>query len=127
MPMAPLRYCSQPGCSTRVTKGRCAAHRQQHERYRGSRIARGYDAQWLKLRAWFIRQPENVLCCLCREQGKTRLTEEVDHIKPFHGLHDPLRLAVSNLQGLCGACHRRKHGHSSPQGGGSEDRDPHAA
>ena len=28
-------------------------------------------------------------------------TRQVDHIVPFHGYDDPLRLLRSNLQGLC--------------------------
>jgi len=34
--------------------------------------------------------------------------EEVDHIRPFHGPADPLRLDASNLQSLCHACHVTK-------------------
>ena len=109
----PMRPCLEPRCPTLVpvtsgTRGRCPAHAREHERFRGSRIERGYDNAWLKLRAWFIRQPENVLCRMCSAKGKTRCTDEVDHIVPFEGLHDPLRLAVSNLQGLCVECHRAK-------------------
>jgi len=35
-------------------------------------------------------------------------TRQIDHIVPFRGLDDPLRLDRANLQGLCASCHSRK-------------------
>ena len=71
-----------------------------------SASARGYDWAWRKLRqqhmAWFP------LCEHCEREGKVVQGEEVDHIIPFNGPHDPLRLTASNLQTLCRSCHRRK-------------------
>lgn len=118
MSLAPLRPCpgppGQPRCPHRavVPSGHCPACSQAYEHHvehrRGSRIARGYDQQWLNLRAWFIRQPENVLCALCKVEGIVRLTEEIDHIVPFRGRDDPKRLDPENLQGLCRPCHHAK-------------------
>src|SRR5688572_4286356 len=109
-PARPQRPClGSPTCPNLVTSGgRCPEHRQEAERVKGSRIARGYDKDWIRLREWFVRQPENVLCRMCQAAGRTTLTTEVDHVIPFNGLRDPLRLAVSNLQGLCADCHRKK-------------------
>jgi 5-methylcytosine-specific restriction protein A len=55
-----------------------------------------------------MRQPENMLCRMCATNGYVRLAKQVDHIIPFVGLHDPLRLDKNNLQPLCVACHDRK-------------------
>ena len=50
--MSPARrVCSQSGCGTIVAGGRCAEHRAERERDRGSRQARGYDTTHTKLRA----------------------------------------------------------------------------
>lgn len=73
------------------------------EQWRGSAKDRGYDGQWVKLRNAFIA--ENPLCKHCDERGETMLATEVDHIRPFRGKDDPLRLAPSNLQSLCHSCH----------------------
>ena len=36
--------------------------------------------------------------------------QQVHHIIPFKGKHDPLRLAWHNLESLCRACHGMKTG-----------------
>ncbi len=108
MPSAPLHPCVTPGCSALVAHGRCQAHTVQQERQRGSRIARGYDKDWLRLRASFMAQPENQLCRLCLEEGRVTRARECDHIVPFNGLHDPRRLQASNLQPICIDHHRAK-------------------
>jgi 5-methylcytosine-specific restriction endonuclease McrA len=114
MPLKPARRCVVGTCpDLAVARGRCAAHLQAQTRVYdhryGSRIARGYDEAWLKLRARFLRQPGNVACAHCLAVGRVTIAAEVDHIVPFRGLEDPLRLAWTNLQGLCVPCHRRKH------------------
>lgn len=70
--------------------------------YRGqSAASRGYGAAWQRMRT--IVLSEEPLCRACRSQPST----DVDHIIPV--AHRPdLRLARSNLQGLCGSCHRAK-------------------
>lgn len=109
MPSAPLAYCSHPGgCTERVPKGRCQAHARAYEQARGSRHERGYDADWVRLRDWFMAQPENQLCVLCDEQGLTVKATDCDHIVPFRGKADPRRLDPTNLQPLCEAHNARK-------------------
>lgn len=109
MPLAPLRPCAgSPTCP--FYQGQCPNHANQRERQRGNRIARGYDRHWLRLRAWFMRQPENQLCRLCQQQGRVELAKECDHVIPFVGLNDPNRLNPKNLQALCVQHHREKHG-----------------
>ena len=108
MPNAPLRPCAEAGCPALVVRGRCPVHTQVQEQRRGSRISRGYDKHWLKLRAWFMQQPEHQLCVVCTRQGRVTRTAEVDHIVPFRGVHDPKRLDPNNLQPLCIVHHREK-------------------
>lgn len=40
-----LRVCGVPGCGALSDKPKCREHRQQAEQQRGSRQARGYDAE----------------------------------------------------------------------------------
>jgi 5-methylcytosine-specific restriction enzyme A len=73
---------------------------------RGSAYARGYDARWQKISRLYRNQ--HPMCEQCERQGRETLAECTDHITPFHGVHDPLRLLWSNLQSLCWECHSRK-------------------
>jgi 5-methylcytosine-specific restriction protein A len=52
---------------------------------------------------------EHVLCAQCEQEGQTTLAQEVDHIVPFKGKDDPLRLDPKNLQSLCSYHHHQKH------------------
>lgn len=70
-----------------------------------TRQQRGYDAAWLRLRAQVVR--EEPLCRICTMLGRVAPTDEVDHIKPFSGLDDPLRLDRDNLRGLCRDHHQQ--------------------
>lgn len=62
--------------------------------------ARGYDRRWRKLRLLVLR--EEPLCRLCREIGRVRLAQVVDHIKPKSDGGTDER---ENLQPLCAHCH----------------------
>lgn len=77
---------------------------------KGSRHARGYGAQWDKLRKQVLKR-DNYLCQECLREG--RLTplcvkprdHAVDHIETkAKGGTD----AMTNLQSLCAPCHDRK-------------------
>lgn len=48
--MPRMRVCSQPGCPALGPNRRCDEHARQAEQRRGSRQARGYDAQHDSLR-----------------------------------------------------------------------------
>jgi 5-methylcytosine-specific restriction protein A len=112
-----MRPCSgSPTCPNLVSAGRCPDCSRTYEAHRGSRIARGYDAAWLRLRAWFLQQPEHVLCRICQRAGRVTVAKEVDHIVPFVGRDDPRRLDVTNLQPLCVECHRKKTASSRSTG-----------
>lgn len=69
---------------------------------RASAPDRGYDANWVKLRAWYIaRHP------MCEYPGCQRAGQIVDHIQPVR-VAPSLRLDADNLQTLCRPCHGLK-------------------
>ena len=84
---------------------------------RGTQKQRGYGHKWRRLRGWYIKR--HPLCIHCEALGKTKAAAEVDHIEPFNGPLDPLRLDTSNLQSLCIYHHRVKHGKKVREGGTS--------
>jgi 5-methylcytosine-specific restriction protein A len=49
---------------------------------------------------------EEPLCRVCLAEGRTRPSEEVDHINP--DLPNPLWDARENKQGICKPCHKAK-------------------
>lgn len=97
MPNAPRTFKSHKTPARKKAR-RWDSRKPAHER--------GYDWDWHKLRNAYIS--ENPLCEHCDKRGKVVEADEVDHIIPFHGLSDPLRLDATNLQSLCRACHKRK-------------------
>ena len=66
---------------------------------------RGYGKDWKALRAKVL--VEEPWCRTCLALGDRNPTEEVDHILSVRQRPD-LRLVRSNLQGLCGDCHKLK-------------------
>ncbi len=80
--------------------------RQQYDKRRGSAVERGYDHRWHECREWYVRR--NGLCEDCAVKGLTVIVDEVDHIIPFKGSSDRLRLDHANLRSRCKACHTRK-------------------
>jgi 5-methylcytosine-specific restriction endonuclease McrA len=104
MPMRPLTH--------RATVARCHAAR------RAPRRSRGYDQAWLRLRTAHLR--EHPLCVECERLGHLTVADQVDHIIPFRGLDDPLRLDPANLQSLCASHHTAKTNRQAkgrPRGG----------
>lgn len=81
----PLRACAQPGCPALVRSGRCAKHRKTHERERGSRQARGYDATHDRLRADYQRQMDRGKVFVCWRPN----CDEVIDPEHWHLGHDP--------------------------------------
>lgn len=93
--------CSHPGCPNMAIPGtgRCAAHQRSPRRDdRLSPSARGYDREWQRIRAAYLRR--NPWCVMCGARAT-----QVDHILPLArgGTHD-----ASNLESLCASCHSRK-------------------
>ena len=66
-----------------------------------------YGRDWRKVRAMFIAA--NPLCARCAARGVVVAVEEVHHIKPVV-THPDLRLDMTNLEPLCGRCHKGETG-----------------
>lgn len=66
--------------------------------------SRGYGSRWQRARAEFLRQPENVCCVMCEEEGRTTLATVVDHRVPHRG-DEGLFWDRNNWQALCKAHH----------------------
>lgn len=86
-----------------------------------SSTARGYGQDWRRARLKHLASEP--LCRFCAEDGRVTAADQVDHIEPFGGIDDPLRLADSNLRSLCGDCHlarsaRQASGAAEPRQGG---------
>ncbi|ATW33664.1 HNH endonuclease [Candidatus Williamhamiltonella defendens] len=109
MPALIPRACRKPGCPDTTTErsGYCTTHRhegwQQHQQGQ-SRQARGYGAQWQRLRARILTR-DNYLCQPCWRQGVIRSAQAVDHIqaKAFGGTDEE-----RNLEAICHECHKAK-------------------
>jgi 5-methylcytosine-specific restriction protein A len=69
---------------------------------RPSAAQRGYDADWRRCRALFIKA--NPVCCT---PGCGQPSVEADHILSVRERPD-LRLSWSNLRPLCTSCHSRR-------------------
>lgn len=83
-----------------------APFRSHARQIRTNSKQRGYDHRWNELRNRFI--VINPLCRMCEQEGRVEPATEVDHIIPFIGLEDPLRVQWENLQSLCHSCHVKK-------------------
>ena len=107
MPQRPFHICNHPGCGAKTKSTYCPAHTTQRsrerDRHRGLPGARGYDHHWRRLRDRKMKQ--DPACERCDAGGKFTLAEEVHHIISI-AERPELRLALDNLQSLCGACHR---------------------
>jgi len=77
---------------------------RKREAYRrkGTKQERGYGGVWEKLS--LMKRASCPVCEVCNNSTAT----QVDHIVPFDGENDPLRLEWTNLQSICQECHTRK-------------------
>lgn len=55
-----------------------------------------------------MARPEHQVCVLCKSEGHVTKATDADHIIPFHGKQDPLRLDWNNLQPVCQSHNSRK-------------------
>lgn len=78
-----------------------AERRERMDKLRGTSTDRGYDAEWRRLRALFLKRNP---FCICGCGGKST---EVDHILSVAERPD-LRLVWSNLRAMTKACHSRR-------------------
>ena len=102
--------CRHPGCPAVTTDTYCPEHasiasdrHREYDRSRKSTTARGYGAQWRRLRDMVLRREP--LCRRCRAEGRRRIATEVDHILP---LKQGGTNRWDNLQPLCHSCHVKK-------------------
>lgn len=72
-------------------------------RDRGTAAERGYGPDWQALRERHLEQ--NPLCAPCERAGLATAATTVDHVIPFRGIDDPLRLDDTNLESQCSTCH----------------------
>ncbi|WP_158291876.1 HNH endonuclease [Paracraurococcus ruber] len=70
---------------------------------RSSSTARGYGQDWRRVREQVLA--DEPLCRFCQAKGRVTAATDLDHIRSFQGLDDPLRLDRSNLRPLCQPCH----------------------
>ncbi|MGH6977841.1 MAG: HNH endonuclease [Brevundimonas sp.] len=99
--------------SVLVSNQRVVAKRTQDNR-RGSAASRGYDADWRRCRAAFLKRYP--LCRFCEEAGRVEAATVVDHIISIEDRPD-LRLDWSNLRPLCKVCHDRRTARDQAFGG----------
>jgi 5-methylcytosine-specific restriction endonuclease McrA len=71
-----------------------------------------YDWSWEKLRLQHLAKEP--LCRFCVEAGRVTAASHVDHIRPFNGLADLLRLDPNNLRSLCQPHHMSRTGRQAP-------------
>jgi 5-methylcytosine-specific restriction protein A len=63
--------------------------------------------EWQTIRGYHLQR--NPLCVMCKDKGRVRQAEHVDHIEKC--VDDPrLQRDLSNLRSLCAECHRVRHG-----------------
>lgn len=75
--------------------------RAEADRERGSAAARGYDAQWRKVRLAVLA--DEPLCRMCAEAGSVTAARDVDHVDG-----DATNNDRANLRPLCHSCHSRR-------------------
>ena len=103
----PKVACKFPGCPNIIPSGTtyCEDHKHLMYKDRPSGQERGYDAQWKKVRALYIKQ--HPLCEECLKNSKTVLATKVHHIIP--AINKDTRYDFSNLMALCDKCHGKLH------------------
>ncbi|WP_411744893.1 HNH endonuclease [Reinekea sp.] len=111
MPQRTARLCLVRTCNAkhRNKHGYCDDHqalatgwRRSHQHTTSTR--EGYGKEWRALRIQILQRDE-YMCVECKRNGIATAATDVDHIKSKAlGGTD----AVTNLQSLCGACHKAK-------------------
>jgi 5-methylcytosine-specific restriction endonuclease McrA len=81
---------------------RASKRKTERQFSRGTKQQRGYGGEWERISKLY-RQSHPV-CEICNAAPAV----DTDHIRPFHGVSDPLRTDWSNLQAVCRPCHARK-------------------
>ena len=108
----PIHNPFSPAMQARLAQQKAAEGERKRKQYEQSEDRQAslsfYRSQrWVRLRDWFIAQPENALCVECKKLGSLVPATYVDHIKARKDFPD-LAWSTENLQGLCLSCHSRK-------------------
>lgn len=61
-----MKVCLEPGCPVLTSKSRCPAHTRSHDKARGTRQQRGYDADYEQQ----LRSPEYLSATHCGNCGE---------------------------------------------------------
>lgn len=106
MPARPASPCTFFRCPALVSGfSRCATHRRQAERERGTARERLYGHRWDTARRAFLRR--HPLCAPCEAKGRVTAADTVDHIVPHRGDRTQF-WDQSNWRACCRSCHSRK-------------------
>lgn len=109
MPSLSAAGCLTLGCRARAVptgRGRCRPCARVYEQQRGSRQARGYDAEWDALRARHLAA--HPWCA----DGCGLRAMDVDHIETVRTAPHR-RLDPTNLRSFAHGCHTRRTAHDS--------------
>ena len=116
MPDRAMRPCAHRGCAGLTRTRYCEAHqgdgKKQADEYRakvderrGNAAERGYDSDWMKLRAWYLaRHP---MCEDCLAEGNVTVATLVHHVVPIS--RGGARLDERNLRAMCERHHDVAH------------------
>lgn len=118
-PKKPCRRCHRALTTTTycitcqpIVDARQKATSQKYDDRRGKTAARGYDAQWNKVRLQAKAEGMWVCQCdRCSAMERTKVVTKPDpvhHIKPIE-THPELRLEMSNLVSMTRVCHEATH------------------
>lgn len=111
MPDAPKLPCKHPGCpALSVGSQWCDEHRKNRKQYsnrepRANSHDRGYDYDWRKFRASYLRA--NPLCVDCLTTNRPEPATEVHHITKLR-VAPERKFDPTNLMALCRTCHQKR-------------------
>lgn len=107
-----MKVCSTPGCGELVASGKCETHTRSHERSRGTRQERGYDAEYDARRTAdtrALRRGEVLRCWRCK--GVVLPDDySLGHCDDDRSvIHGPEHLTQCNLRNTRGGCTHISH------------------
>jgi 5-methylcytosine-specific restriction protein A len=103
VPSAPLSYCTEPGCSVKVPRGKCPQHAKDRRRFSKGQTHYGL-VRWRRLREEVLQAHP---FCVIKGPRCTLVSDTVDHKIPHRG-DERLMYQRSNLQACCASCHSSK-------------------
>lgn len=109
-----LAICTTDDCRNLTDRGACTPCRRRRrvdsEARRPSSTERGYDGRWARTReAYLATHP------VCEREDCTAIATDVHHLDG-EGPLGPLGHDWSNLEALCGTCHKQETAQLQPGG-----------